>query len=160
MDRFLEWLKTGLIAVVPAAVVSYLGALAVPFGLLLAANIVDYVSGIMAAPQRGQQRESYKGWQGIAKKVCMWLLVVVGVLADACLGYAAATLGWEVPFSFMAGCLVCVWQLANELMSVVENIADMGVPVPGFLRKLIEWVRKKAAPEDKAMADNVEDGKE
>lgn len=78
----------------------------------------------------------------------MWLLVAVGMLLDAALAYAAGTLGWQIPFSFMVAVLVCMWQLANELISIIENVDDMGVRVPGFLIKIIEWVRSKAEPDE------------
>jgi toxin secretion/phage lysis holin len=137
-----EWAKTTLLAVLPAAVAGYLGNLAVPFLLLLAANVVDYMTGLAAAPCRGGA-SSAKGWQGIVKKVLMWLLVVVGALVDTCLVWGAHRLGWEPPFALAFGCLVCLWQFANELISILENVSDAGIKVPGFLMKAVYWVKAK-----------------
>lgn len=123
---------------------SWLGILFVPCGLLAMANIIDYITGLMAAPYRGEKRNSYKGIQGIKKKVCMWLLVIVGVMVDIALNYAATTLGWTIPLNFVFGCLVAVWILANEILSILENIIDMDVNVPPFLAPIVEWVKKKA----------------
>ena len=35
------------------------------------------------------------------------------------------------------------WLLANELISILENISDIGTPLPPFLTKLVELVREK-----------------
>ena len=147
MSQILEKTKVFVLSLIPAALVSYFGVLAIPFGLLVAANVLDYLTGLAAAPSREQVRNSSKGWRGILKKVLMWLLVAVGVIVDAVLMYTAETLGWEMPFKFMVACVVCLWQLANELISILENMNDAGVPVPGFLMKIIEWIRKGAEDE-------------
>lgn len=128
---------------------AWMGILFLPMVLLVAANVIDYVTGLVAAPRRGQQRSSDRGFTGIAKKVCMWLLVLVGVMVDALIGYAVQTLGWENPLSYFVAVLVCIWLLANELLSILENISDIGVAVPPFLKPLIEWVKKRVNPTPK-----------
>ena len=60
-----------------------LGTLAIPFYILVGVNIIDYFTGIYAAKCRGEKVSSNVGFHGIAKKVCMWLLVLVGVLSSA-----------------------------------------------------------------------------
>ena len=127
---------------------SWLGVLALPLGLLVVSNVIDYTTGLIAAPRRGEQRSSDRGFMGIAKKVCSWLLVAVGCMVDAILSYVIDNFGWDVPFTFVVATLVCLWLLANEMLSIIENISDIGVNVPPFLRPVIEWVKKKA--EDKA----------
>ena len=122
---------------------SFLGALAIPVYLLVGANIIDYVTALLAAPYRGEQRTSKKGISGIAKKIGMWLLILVGFLLDTLLAYLTQTMGWAVPFKFAIACIVCIWILVNELISIIENIADLGVEVP-FLMPLVKWVKQKA----------------
>ena len=39
---------------------------------------------------------------------------------------------------------VVFWLLANELISILENVADIGVPMPAFLMKAVELVKEKA----------------
>lgn len=135
-------MKTLLVAGLPAVIGGYLGQLVVPFGLLVAASLLDYISGLAAAPARGQARNSRTGLQGICKKMVLWLLVAVGMLLDALLWYLAGTAGLQLPWgeSFPVAAMVCVWLLANELMSVIENLADAGVNAP-FLLPLVRWVR-------------------
>lgn len=145
--NLLEKTKVLALSALPAALASYFGALVLPFGLLVAANILDYVTGLAAAPHRTQVRSSRRGLRGITKKVLMWLLVCVGVLVDATLAYAAGALGWDMPFTLATACLVCLWQLANELLSVLENLSDAGVKVPTLLARLIAWVKEGAEKE-------------
>lgn len=120
-----------------------LGALAIPLYLLVGANIIDYATALKAAPLRGEERTSRKGIKGITKKICMWLLVLVGFMIDTLLAYLAQTMGWAMPFQFAVACLVCIWLLVNEFISIIENIADLGVEVP-FLMPLVKWVKQKA----------------
>ena len=61
---------------------SLLGVLAVPVVLMVACNLIDYGTGLMASPKRSQDINSYKSIRGIMKKICMWLLVVVGAIID------------------------------------------------------------------------------
>lgn len=143
MDAYIGKIKAAVIALF-GALAGWLGALAVPFGLLVLANIVDYATGLVAAPYRNEPRSSYKGVRGIAKKVCMWLLVGVGVMLDTLLAYCTQSLGWNLPVNFLVGCIVAVWLLTNELISIIENISDIGVDIPPFLVPVVKWVKQKA----------------
>ena len=125
-------------------VMSMLGILAIPVILLVVCNIIDYATGLLAAPNRNQVISSYKGFRGIAKKVCMWLLVVVGVIIDQVLKYAATTIGITLPFTFLIACIVAIWLIANELLSILENISETGVQLPGFLKNIVIYIKKQA----------------
>lgn len=46
-----------------------------PVLLMVACNVLDYATGLMASTYRSQDINSYKSIKGIMKKVCMWLLV-------------------------------------------------------------------------------------
>lgn len=121
-----------------SAILSVLGILAIPVLLLVSCNVIDYITGIMAAKYREQNVDSYKGIRGIAKKICMWLLVVVGAIVDQLLKYASATVGITIPFTFLVACVVAVWLICNELISILENISDIGVNLPPFLDGIIK----------------------
>ena len=132
----------GVFITVFAAFTAWLGALAVPVYIMVAFNIIDYGTGLMAAPHRGETRNSYKGIQGIAKKVCMWLLVVVAAMVDVALQYAAGIVGLKMPFSGTIAAVVALWIVFNELISILENIRDIGVRLPPWLLPLAEYARK------------------
>lgn len=126
-----------------AALTSFFGALAIPVFLLVSSNVIDYITGLAASGYRNQEISSYKGLRGIIKKVCMWLLIVVGVILDQLILYACGQIGLSMPFTFAIACVVAVWLIANELISILENIKDIGVPLPAFLEKLVKNIKSQ-----------------
>ena len=126
------------------AVNGFLGSLAMPFYILVLTNILDYLTGIGAAVYRGERVSSDVGFHGIAKKVCMWLLVLVGYIVDYIIISMGHTMHIEFGFECLVAAAVVFWLLANELISILENIADIGVPMPAFLLRAVELVKEKA----------------
>lgn len=122
---------------------SWLGVLAIPVYVLVACNVMDYITGLAAAHRRNQLISSYVGVLGIAKKVCMWLLIGVGAVVDWLLMYCGAQLGFEIQLPMLAASLVAVWLIVNEVISILENIGDIGVPLPGFLTKIVQGLKSK-----------------
>lgn len=133
------------------ALTSFLGALTVPVYILVSANIIDYTTAIVAAPNRGQAKSSAISFKGIKKKVTMWLLIVVGVLLDHLLMY----LGISLPLTNPIACVVALWLCANELISILENINDiLGEDMPSFLLPLVKNIRSQV--EEKVNPKEVE----
>ena len=128
-ENYIKAFFTGLFALIS----SMLGILTVPVLLMVACNVLDYATGLMASTYRSQDINSYKSIRGIMKKVCMWLLVVVGAVIDQLLLYASQTAGITLPFTFLVACIVAIWIICNEIISILENIKDMGVAIPAFL---------------------------
>ena len=126
-----------------AFISALLGVLAVPVLLLVTCNLIDYATGLMASKYRSQDINSYKSIRGIFKKVSMWLLVVVGAIIDELLLYAATTIGKPVPVTFLIACIVAMWLICNEIISILENIQDMGVNIPAFLQPLVKHIRSQ-----------------
>ena len=122
---------------------SWLGVLAVPVYVLVGCNVMDYATGLAAAHRRGQKVSSYIGVLGIAKKVCMWLLIAVGAVVDWLLLYAGDQLGVDIHLPMLVASLTAVWLIMNEVISILENIGDTGVPLPGFLTKIVEGLKSK-----------------
>lgn len=120
---------------------SLLGILAVPVYLMVACNIVDYMTGLIASKYRAEDINSYKSIRGIFKKVCMWLLVVVGAIVDQLLLYASNMMGITLPFTFLVACIVAVWIDCNEIISILENIKDAGGKIPVFLEPIVKNIR-------------------
>ncbi len=139
--------KENIIKATITSVVGFLtsmfGTLTIPLVLLLGSNLVDYFSGIMATTVRGQKINSARGLEGIAKKVCMWLLVIVGAMVDSLATYAVDLVGYDISINHFFACVVALWIVCNELISILENITDMGVAVPGFLKPLVEKIKSQ-----------------
>ena len=129
------------ITAVGSLLTSILGVLFIPVILLVACNVIDYITGICATPNRGEKISSYKGIRGIIKKISMWLLVVVGAIIDELIEYSIVTIGLNFPFTFPIACVVAIWLICNELISILENLDDIGTPLPGFLEKIIYYIK-------------------
>ncbi len=81
--------------------------------------------------------------KGITKKVTMWLLIVVGAIIDQLILYTSDTLGFEFPFKFLIALVVSMWIICNELISILENIIDIGVEIPPFLMPLVKNIKSQ-----------------
>ena len=134
---------------------SLLGVLAVPVYLMVLCNIVDYITGLIASKYRDEDINSYKSIRGIFKKVCMWLLVVVGAIVDQLLLYASNMMGIALPFTFLVACIVAVWIDCNEIISILENIKDAGGKIPTFLEPLVKNIRTQV--ESKVTVEDQEE---
>ena len=126
-----------------AAVNGFLGNLAVPVYVLLACNVIDYITALIAAPKRGEQIDSLKGFNGLKKKVLMYLLIAVGWLIDTLVNYAAQQVRPDFRQPYIVAVVVALWLAFNEMLSIIENVADADGPVPPFLKKLIKNLKKK-----------------
>lgn len=138
------------------ALASLFGVLAIPIILLVTCNIIDYITGLLASKYRNQRIDSYKGLKGIIKKVCMWLLIVVGAIVDQLVSYASGQVGLNIPFTFAIACVVAIWLICNELISILENIADIGVPLPAFLEKLVKNIKRQIEDKTDIKTDEKE----
>ena len=56
-------------------------------------------------------------------------------------------MGLDWRLDFLIASIVVIWLVINELISILENVAALGAPVPGFLQSLIK--RLKVSVEDK-----------
>lgn len=72
------------------------------------------------------------------KKAAYLLAVVVAIVADWVVQTAAGQIGVDFGGFFFFGLLVTIWLVLNECISILENISQIGVPLPSFLVTLIE----------------------
>lgn len=105
---------------------------------LIICMLIDYVTGLMVAGLFKKSSktadgglESRAGWKGLARKFSTLLLVLIAVRIDMLLG--TTYICNAVVFSFMA----------NELLSIVENVGLMGVPLPKVITEAITLLNKK-----------------
>ena len=146
----LQVIWTAIISVI----MNWLGILAVPVLLMVGCNVIDYITGCVASKYRDEELNSYKGIRGIIKKICMWLLVLIGAWMDMLLEYAAEYIGYDIKLSFFVATVVCVWIVVNEIISILENMLDIGVKLPPFLLPLAKRIKKTV--EDKTGIDEEE----
>ena len=153
----MDKIKVTVIAVI-SALMSWLGILAVPVFLLVGCNIIDYATGLCAAKYRSDKKiSSYKSIRGIIKKVCMWLLVIIGSCFDVLINYTVNNVGFDVSVPFIVATTVAVWLIVNEIISILENMIDIGVKIPPFLMPLAKMIKKKVEnTTDQAIAEKGE----
>lgn len=102
------------------------------FLALVVLACMDYVTGWAAAWVHGRL-SSDVGRRGIAKKVGMFVVVAVGNILDQLGGLGEPILRTVAIW----------WYLANEALSIVENLGEIGVPIPGRLRQALAVLRDK-----------------
>ena len=140
-----------LLAAVGGAVVSFFVQMPPLVWILIAVMTIDYVTGlIVAALGRSTKTEngyvsSHAAFIGLLKKACILLVVLMASLLDM-----AVTNGTGIQIEAVVGA-TCLWFIASEGFSVLENMAVMGVPVPKILLKVLEIMKEKGdAPDSKS----------
>lgn len=133
-----------IVSAVTAMLSAKLGILYVPILLMVLCNVMDYVTGLMAASYRNDGISSYRSIRGIFKKIGMWLLVMVGFVMDQLLIYTSNTLGHEWPIPYFVAAVVTIWIICNEIISILENLIDIGIKIPKFLMPLVKKIQKVA----------------
>lgn len=133
---------------------AYLNILLVPLIVLIVVMIIDYLSG-MAQAYVSHTLNSRIGVIGILKKVGYLATVAVAVIADYIISEALMLLGTDIKLSYYIGLVVTIWFIINELISILENLAEIGTPIPKFLTKIIK--RLKVTVEKKTDTEESED---
>ncbi|RBP04005.1 holin family protein [Rossellomorea aquimaris] len=100
--------------------------------ILLIAVTLDYVTGMIASGIEGKLSSKF-GLRGIGRKVLIFSLVTVAHLIDTILTNQ----------HFIRNATI-IFYLCNEMISIIENVGRAGVPVPEFLRKAVEVLKKKS----------------
>ena len=142
-------------AVLGAGLVSYLGTLAVPMLVLLGVMLLDYITGMIKAYIRAELNSKF-GIKGILKKLCYMVMVAVGAAVDYLLRGAVIWAGITLDVKLFFGMLVTVWLTINELISVMENLAAIGVPGFPRLQRILKRLRCTVADESGASDEKEE----
>lgn len=147
----------GIFAAVSAAIAAYLNILLVPLVVLIVVMIIDYLTG-MAQAYVSHTLNSRIGVIGILKKVGYLATVAVAIIADYIISEALMLLGTDIKLSYYIGLVVTIWFIINELISILENLAEIGTPIPKFLTKIIK--RLKVTVESKTDSKESKDEEE
>lgn len=107
------------------------------FWALIAFMALDYITGVVVAIIE-KCLSSEVGFRGLAKKFLILVFVAVGHIADTyILGGTPAAMS-----------AVMLFYIANEGISIIENAAALGLPVPKKLTSIMEQIRNKNESED------------
>ena len=99
---------------------------------LVAFVVIDYITGVMCAVL-DKNLSSEVGFRGIFKKVLIFLLVGVANVLDVQVIGAGSVLRTAVIFFY----------LSNEGVSLTENAAHLGLPIPEKLKEVLEQLHDR-----------------
>ena len=105
---------------------------------LLAFVAIDYITGVMCAIA-DRKLSSEVGFKGICRKVLIFLLVGIANILDVNVVGTGSVLRTAVIFFY----------ISNEGVSLLENAAHLGLPVPDKMKAVLEQLHKKAEEDDK-----------
>ena len=105
---------------------------------LIAFVTIDYITGVMCAVI-DHRLSSEVGFKGIFKKVLIFLLVGVANILDVQVIGTGCVLRTAVIFFY----------ISNEGVSLLENAAYLGLPVPEKIKTVLEQLHNRSESEDK-----------
>ena len=129
------------LAAVGGAIASFFCGLPPILWVLLAVMTLDYITGIICGCMGKSMKTEHGGlssntaFVGLIKKLLIIVIVALAYLLDH-----AVTLNVGVQFAAVSGA-TCLWFIASEGISVVENASLMGVPIPKALKQALEVMR-------------------
>lgn len=104
---------------------------------LLAFVVIDYITGVMCAIA-DKTLSSEVGFKGICRKVLIFLLVGIANILDVQVIGTGSILRTAVIFFY----------ISNEGVSLLENAAHLGLPVPAKMKAVLEQLHDKSVKED------------
>lgn len=123
------------------AVVGFFSGFPPLIWVLLGMMTLDYITGILCGLMKKSPKTEGGGISssvardGILKKVQILIVVLVAVMVDHTVSRGAG-----VQFAAVTGA-TCLWFIASEGMSIIENAATMGVKVPKVLLRALEIMK-------------------
>ena len=103
---------------------------------LIAFVVIDYITGVMCAIA-DKTLSSSVGFKGICRKVLIFLMVGIGHVLDCYVIGTGSVLRTAVIFFY----------IANEGLSLTENAAHLGLPIPEKIKAVLEQLHDRAEKE-------------
>ena len=105
---------------------------------LVAFVVIDYITGVMCAVN-DKTLSSEVGFRGICRKVLIFLLVGIANILDVQVIGTGSVLRTAVIFFY----------ISNEGVSLLENAAHLGLPVPEQIKIVLEQLHDRSESEEK-----------
>ena len=128
------------ISVALAGLLYYLNIMAIPVIVLVCIMLIDYITGMISAWVNAEL-SSKKGIIGIVKKICYLFAIAAAMGIDWLIYSGMAQIGIQLDYTIFFGVLVTIWLIINEIISILENLAKIGVPLPKFLMTVIQRLK-------------------
>lgn len=129
-SHIFHWIR-GLGSIFGGAIVYLYGSIDRLLVALVAFIVIDYVTGIVKALIL-KELSSEVGFKGLAKKVLILLLVAAANIVDRLTNADG-----------LIRSMMCLFFIANEGLSILENCALMGVPFPKKFKQILEQLKKQ-----------------
>jgi toxin secretion/phage lysis holin len=104
---------------------------------LIAFVVIDYITGLMVAVLE-RRLSSEVGFRGIFKKVLIFVMVGIGNIVDVYLIDSGSAIRTAVIFFYVS----------NEGISIIENSAKIGLPIPQKLKDILKQLDKEENSND------------
>ena len=124
-------LFNNIFSVIVTTFVYLMGGFDIALQSLIIVIVIDYLTGIASAIYN-KELSSKIGFKGIIKKFCYLLVVALSVVIDNLTGQSG-----------LIRTLVIYFFVANDGISIIENMAEMGVKLPQKLIDSLEQIKKK-----------------
>lgn len=125
-------LISDIVSVILTTIVYILGGWDVALMSMVIVVVIDYITGVASAFYN-KKLSSKQGLKGIIKKFCYFLIVALAVVIDNLLGQSG-----------IIRTLVIYFFVANDGLSVIENMAEMDVKLPRKLIDALDDLKKKS----------------
>lgn len=155
MKKLLE-----ILSAIGGAIVSFFVTMPPLVWILIAVMSIDYITGLICGAMGKSEKtengylKSHEAFKGLLKKALILLVVLLAALLDM-----AVSNGAGIQFEAVMGA-TCLWFIASEGLSILENVARMGVPVPKILLKLLEIMKSKGDAQDEKPEEEADAGDE
>ncbi|MDD6488554.1 MAG: phage holin family protein [Clostridia bacterium] len=130
----------GTLSAFLTALTIYFDMLAVPIIVLIVIMICDYISGMIKA-YLTSKLSSKVGLKGIIKKLCYFFAVAAAMGVDWIISYGFSGIGINIPDNMTIALIVTIWLILNEIISILENLSVIGIPLPKFLSKIVKKLK-------------------
>lgn len=134
---------SGILAIIGLIINSYLGGWDIGLKILIFCMVFDYITGVLGAIKQRNLDSEVMFWGGIRKSVIL-MVIALSVLLDELVGNVAPVFRT----------LAIYFYISREGLSVVENLGVIGVPMPGFISKVLAQLEDKSNGEEKNNDDS------
>lgn len=120
-----------VISILATYFIYLVGGIDVAFISLVVIMALDYITGVLSAIYN-KKLNSKIGYKGILKKASYLLVIALGVILDKLLGQTGSV-----------RTLVIYFFVANDGISILENVGEMNIPLPKKLKELLDQLKKE-----------------
>ena len=133
----MEKVFNSTVAVVATFFTYLFGGWEAAIGILIVFMCLDYATGVIVAYQNNLL-DSEVGFKGLVKKFMILVILIVAVMLDRLMNTG----------TWVFRTLVCYFYIANEGISLLENVSNLGVKIPDKLKDALVQLNKDESEEE------------